>query len=48
VIGNVDNKSRALLGIPIANDGEHPLLGTGLLDRRILHIDYAAQKLSLD
>jgi len=32
----------------IANDGEYPLLGTGLLDRRILHIDYAAQNLSLD
>jgi len=32
----------------IANDGEYPLLGTGLLERRILHVDYAAQKLSLD
>lgn len=32
----------------IANDGEYPLLGTGLLDRRVLHIDYAAKKLRLD
>lgn len=32
----------------IANNGEYPLLGTGLLERRVLHIDYAAQKLSLD
>jgi clan AA aspartic protease len=32
----------------IANDGKYPLLGTGLLMRRILHIDYVAQELSLD
>ncbi len=32
----------------IANDGEYPLLGTGLLERRILHVDYASQMLSLD
>jgi len=32
----------------IANEGEYPLLGTGLLERRILHVDYVAQNLSLD
>ncbi len=32
----------------IANDGKFPLLGTGLLDRRVLHIDYVAKELSLD
>ena len=32
----------------IANDGKFPLLGTGLLDHRVLHIDYAAKELSLD
>jgi len=32
----------------IANDGVYPLLGTGLLEQRILHIDYAAKNLSLD
>jgi len=32
----------------IANDGQFPLLGTGLLEDRVLHIDYAAKQLSLD
>ena len=32
----------------IANDGSFPLLGTGLLRGRILHIDYSAGTLSLD
>ncbi len=32
----------------IANDGKYPLLGTGLLERRVLHIDYAAQELRLN
>ncbi len=32
----------------IANDGRFPLLGTGLLEHRVLHIDYAKQELSLD
>ena len=31
----------------IANDGRFPLLGTGLLDGRVLSIDYVAKKLSL-
>ncbi len=38
---------RVLLQV-IANDGRFPLLGTGLLDRRVLHIDYAAKELRLD
>lgn len=32
----------------IANDGTFPLLGTGLLERRVLHIDYAQRSLTLD
>lgn len=32
----------------IANDGKFPLLGTGLLDGRILSIDYVNKVLSLD
>ena len=32
----------------IANDGSFPLLGTGLLERRVLHIDYAQRSLTLD
>ena len=32
----------------IANDGNVPLLGTGLLERRVLHIDYAQSSLTLD
>ncbi|HSG73502.1 MAG TPA: hypothetical protein VLA12_24005 [Planctomycetaceae bacterium] len=32
----------------IANDGRFPLLGTGLLEQRVLHIDYAMKTLSLD
>jgi clan AA aspartic protease len=32
----------------IANDGSFPLLGTGLLERRVLHIDYAQKLLTLD
>jgi len=31
----------------IANDGKFPLLGTGLLDQRVLHIDYQVKELSL-
>ncbi len=31
----------------IANDGRFPLLGTGLLSNRILHIDYLNKELSL-
>jgi len=32
----------------IANDGLYPLLGTALLDQRVLQIDYAQKSLSLD
>lgn len=32
----------------IANDGRFPLLGTGLLENRVLHIDYARKQLTLD
>ena len=32
----------------IANDGKYALLGTGLLDKRVLHIDYISKELSLD
>ena len=32
----------------IANDGIYPLLGTGLLDQRVLHVDYVQKSLSLD
>ena len=32
----------------IANEGRFPLLGTGLLEQRVLHIDYARKDLSLD
>lgn len=31
----------------IANDGKFPLLGTGLLEQRVLHIDYAEKQLTL-
>jgi clan AA aspartic protease len=32
----------------IANEGRFPLLGTGLLEQRVLHIDYAKKELSLE
>jgi len=32
----------------IANEGRLPLLGTALLTRRVLHIDYASKQLTLD
>lgn len=32
----------------IANDGRYPLLGTELLENRILHIDYRMRTLTLD
>jgi clan AA aspartic protease len=32
----------------IANDGQLPLLGTGLLENRVLHIDYAKKQLRID
>ena len=32
----------------IANRGQFPLLGTGLLAERVLHIDYAKKSLTLD
>ena len=32
----------------IANDGRFPLLGTGLLHQRILHVDYRMQIVTLD
>ena len=32
----------------IANDGRFPLLGTGLLEQRVLHIDYARKTLTLN
>jgi clan AA aspartic protease len=32
----------------IANEGRFPLLGTGLLEQKVLHIDYARKTLSLD
>lgn len=31
----------------IANDGRFPLLGTGLLEKRVLHVDYDQKELSL-
>jgi hypothetical protein len=32
----------------VANDGYYPLLGTGLLENRVLHIDYVHKQLTLD
>ena len=32
----------------IANEGKFPLLGTGLLDQRVLRVDYIQRRLSLD
>ena len=32
----------------IANDGLYPLLGTALLEQRVLHIDYPRKTLRLD
>ncbi len=32
----------------IANDGMLPLLGTGLLEKRVLQIDYVNKRLNLD
>ncbi len=32
----------------IANEGRFPLLGTGLLDQRVLQVDYRARTLSLE
>lgn len=32
----------------IANEGRFPLLGTGLLEGRVLHVDYVHRNLSLD
>ena len=32
----------------IANDGQLPLLGTGLLDLHVLHVDYVNKQLTLD
>ncbi len=32
----------------IANEGRFPLLGTALLDERVLHIDYHQKSLTLD
>lgn len=31
----------------IANQGLYPLLGTGMLEHRVLHVDYANRQLSL-
>jgi clan AA aspartic protease len=32
----------------IANDGRFPLLGTGLLDQHVLHVDYRAKTVALE
>jgi clan AA aspartic protease len=32
----------------IANNGRFPLLGTGLLQQRVLHIDYVSKAMSVD
>ena len=32
----------------IANDGRFPLLGTGLLEQRVLHVDYRKKTVTLD
>lgn len=32
----------------IANNGRFPLLGTALLEQRVLHVDYVSKSLSLD
>jgi len=32
----------------IANDGKLPLLGTGLLENHVLHIDYVNKELTID
>ena len=32
----------------IANDGQLPLLGTGLLEQHVLHVDYRKKQLTLD
>jgi len=32
----------------VANDGKLPLVGTGLLEERVLHIDYLDKQLTLD
>lgn len=32
----------------IANEGRFPLVGTGLLDGRVLHVDYVAREVTLE
>jgi len=32
----------------VANGGKLPLMGTGLLEERVLHIDYSEKQLTLD
>ncbi len=32
----------------IANEGRYPLLGTGLLDQRVLHVDYQKKTVAID
>jgi clan AA aspartic protease len=32
----------------VANEGQFPLLGTGLLQQRVLHIDYSMKRVQLD
>jgi clan AA aspartic protease len=32
----------------VANEGKFPLLGTGLLEQRILHVDYVKKTLALE
>ncbi len=32
----------------IANDGKLPLLGTGLLENHVLHVDYVAKEVTID
>ena len=39
--------SRVPLAV-VANEGRFPLLGTGLLEQRVLHVNYVNKTLSLD
>ena len=58
--GTVDESNRALIDVSVssnidsepsqvvANEGKYPLLGTGLLDGRVLSVNYVTKQLSLD
>ncbi len=45
MMGSIDERRPIQI---TANEGKHPLLGTELLDNRILHINYRLKTLTLD